>query len=324
MSGFSAADWARLRALRDRFLAGAEGDYWTPRDLALYDATYAQRIAWKWRAVLATLDGLGWRPASRRLLDWGCGSGIAGRTVAEWADGGEVEVFDQSGAAVTFALERLRAAGRSARRGAGDRVEPGTLLVLSHVVTELDDASLERLAALAATADEVLWVEPGARDASRRLSAVRDILERGGHRFLAPCPHDALCPMLTAENERHWCHFFAAPPAEVFHSAFWREFSTEVEVDLRSLPYSFLAASRVATPPRWPDGERLIGRVREYKAHLLALGCNRDGGLHERMLQKRDSPELFRALTKKNLSGLFSWEVDPERPGRVRGGRHLA
>ncbi len=317
-------DWKRLRALRDRFLTDAREAYWTPRDLALYDATFAQRIGWKWDAALATLDRAGWKPASRRLLDWGCGSGVAGRVVAAWSGIVEAEVFDQSGEAAGFAVERLRAAGVNARRaGAPDVLAPGTLLVLSHVAGELEPMELERLARVAATAEEVIWVEPGSHEVSRRLGSARAALAAGGHRFVGPCPHDAPCPVLAAGNERHWCHFFATPPGEVFHSAFWREFATEVEVDLRSLPYSFLATTRLAAPERAAGAERLIGRPREYKAHLLAQGCGADGALHERMLQKRDAPELFRALTKRGLDGLFAWETDPARPERVRTGRHL-
>lgn len=322
---FTSADWKRLRALRERFLTDARAEYWTPRDLELYDATFARRIEWKWNAVLAALDAIGWRPQSSRLVDWGCGTGVAARAVTAWSGIREAELFDQSSAAIAFGLDRLRAAGGHAqRRAENEPLAPGTLLVLSHVIGELEEPELTRLAAFAATADEIIWVEPGSREISRRLSAVRDALAQGGHRFVAPCPHDAPCPMLAAENERHWCHFFAPAPPEVFHSAFWREFSREVEVDLRSLPYSFLASSKVMSPRRWPDGERMIGRPREYKAHLLTLGCGSDGALHDRMLQKRDEPAIFRAITKKNLRGVFAWDVDAAQPGRVRGARHLA
>src|ERR671925_1342359 len=80
-------DWAALDRLRDTFLAGERGGatYWTSRsDLENYDFTFAQRIAWKWDAVLRELKLRGWSPPSETLLDWGCGSGIAGRRVIEW------------------------------------------------------------------------------------------------------------------------------------------------------------------------------------------------------------------------------------------------
>ncbi len=317
----TAADWRRLRALRDRFLGDASEEYWTERDLELYDATFARRIGWKWEGVLESLTRAHWKPASTRILDWGCGTGIAARAVAAWSGIGDAEVFDQSALAAAFARESLQQRGVRAQRKNGEGpVEPGTLLLLSHVAGELKDEELTRLAQMAATAEEVIWVEPGSREISRRLGAAREILRAAGHRFAAPCTHDRACPMLAPENERHWCHFFARPPTEVFQSPFWREFSTRLEIDLRSLPYSFLAASRREIPA-WPaDAERLIGRPRELKAHAELFCCGADG-LHERMLQKRDEPRLHRRVTKKGLDGVFAWNLDSGKPDRVLRGR---
>ena len=78
-------DFALLERLRARFLdAPSEGgDYWSSPDLlAAYDATFGERIGWKWDAVLAELRARGWAPpAGTAVLDWGCGSGVAGRRV---------------------------------------------------------------------------------------------------------------------------------------------------------------------------------------------------------------------------------------------------
>src|SRR5687767_12126966 len=79
---FTLPELAALRRIRERFLHGTAGDadYWrVPADVALYDSTFAERIGWKWDAVLGELRLRGWRPRSRRVLDWGCGSGIAHR-----------------------------------------------------------------------------------------------------------------------------------------------------------------------------------------------------------------------------------------------------
>lgn len=320
MSEFSSSDWQRLRVLRARFLTDASQEYWTPRDLELYDATFAQRIGWKWDSALRELDRAGWKPKSQRFLDWGCGSGIAGRAVAEWSGIREASVFDQSPAAMAFASTRLRAMGLAASPNRKREIPEGTLLLISHVAGELSETELSALAAYAAGAAEILWVEPGSREISRRLTAVHDELQKLGHHLIAPCTHDRVCPMNA--SERDWCHFFAKPPSEIFQSAFWREFSTRMEIDLRALPYSFLATSRA--PAVWPTGaERLIGRPRVLKAQCELLCCG-DEGLTTRVLQKRDSTELFRALTRDDLDGAFVWQRDPSRTGRVLGGREVA
>lgn len=51
----------------------------------------------------------------------------------------------------------------------------------------------------------VLLVEPALKGPTRALHRMRDaILARGGARVVAPCPHQAACPMLG--NDRDWCH----------------------------------------------------------------------------------------------------------------------
>jgi SAM-dependent methyltransferase len=316
VSAFSAADWQRLRALRDRFLSDASEEYWTPRDLELYDATFARRIGWKWEGMLRLLDREGWRPAATRLLDWGCGTGIASRTVAEWAGIRNVQVFDQSAAAIGFALARLRALGISAAPAGSGEIPADTLLVVSHVAGELSEAELAALAEQAARAEEILWVEPGSREISLRLSRVHDVLRRHGHRLLAPCTQDISCPM--NHQDQDWCHFFAEPPGEIYHSPFWRDFSLSLEIDLRALPFSFLAATKRAEPKRLPGAERLIGPPRVLKGHCELLCCGREG-LATRILQKRDAPGLFKELSRGKRDGVFVWDHDPAKAGRVRG-----
>lgn len=320
MKSFSSSDWQRLRALRDRFLSDASEAYWTPGDLELYDATFAQRIGWKWDGVLRTLDRAGWKPESKRFLDWGCGSGIAGRAVAEWTGIPEAGVFDQAPAAMSFAAGKLRDMGLSASPVRAHEMPPGTLLIISHVAGELTEMELTSLVAQAAGADEILWVEPGSRDISLRLTSARDALQKLGHHLIAPCTHDLFCPMNTAAHD--WCHFFAKPPSEIFQSAFWREFSTRLEIDLRALPYSFIATSRHPSAT-WPTGaERLIGHPRVLKAHCELLCCGADG-LTTRTLQKRDAPALFKAFIRDDLDGAFAWQHDPSRAGRILSGEEI-
>ncbi|MFZ4775303.1 MAG: small ribosomal subunit Rsm22 family protein [Terrimicrobiaceae bacterium] len=318
---FTSSDWKRLRALRDRFLSDATREYWTPGDLELYDATFAQRIGWKWDGVLRSLDRAGWKPTSKRLIDWGCGTGIAALAVAEWSGIKEVLVHDQSPLAMKFSIDKCRSQGlESGPLRPGDTIPEDSLLLVSHVAGELLEDELTSLANYAAGASEIIWVEPGSREISLRLSKVHGVLREGGHRLIAPCTHNEVCPMSTQEKD--WCHFFARPPSDIFQSAFWREFSLKLEIDLRALPFSFLVSAKNASP-RWPqDAERLIGRPRVLKGHC-ELHCCGAGGLVVRGLQKRDEPELFRRLCREDLDGVFQWQINPDRPQRVSKGRLL-
>src|SRR5262245_48066339 len=102
-------DWPALNRLRETFLNIRTGgdSYWTsPSDLESYDATFGQRIGWKWNAVLRGLNARRWSPPAREVVDWGCGSGIAARRVIE-AFGAErfdtLRVHDRSPLAMEFA-----------------------------------------------------------------------------------------------------------------------------------------------------------------------------------------------------------------------------
>lgn len=308
--------------MRDRFLSDPSAKYWTdPRDLELYDTVFAERIGWKWDAVLQSLEKAGWKSFSQRIFDWGCGTGVASRKVSAHTGIGTLRLHDRASEAVRFAVSRSGDSD-SRQESPPERFEPGTLLLISHVLNELPSEALNGLVTLAASADEVIWVEPGTHEVSRKLGAIRDRLIGKGQHMIAPCIADIPCPMLTPERERDWCHFFAAPPNEIFHSSFWREVNLRLEIDLRSLPYSYFAASR-NWQPHWGGGvERMIGRPREFKAHCELLCCGK-GGLNERVLQKRDEPALYKAVAKGRSGNLFEWEMDPDKPGKVRAGREM-
>lgn len=323
-------DFTLLDRLRARFLdAPAEGgDYWESTELlAAYDETFAERIGWKWDAVLVELRARRWAPpAGTVLLDWGCGSGVAGRRVL--AAYGPVHfsrlvVHDRSALARRFAAERAAAAfaGLAVEQAPdwGDLApaQPFTL-VLSHVLNELPPVESAALLALVRRAAAVLWVEPGTSAVARSLVALREEL-RPEFGIVAPCTHRAACGLLTPENQRHWCHHFARPPIEAFTDPFWSEFSLRLGIDLRSLPYSFLVLDRAgaaATPAGWT---RILGEPREYKGHFKVLGCAAEG-VTERMLQKRDDKALFKTLRRGvPAPPLFAWEV---RDDKLVAGRH--
>jgi hypothetical protein len=73
MSVWRSEEIKMLARLRDGFLSGSAGaqDYWSADDeLSLYERTFAQRIGWKWDAVLSELALRKWKPPARRLVDW--------------------------------------------------------------------------------------------------------------------------------------------------------------------------------------------------------------------------------------------------------------
>jgi hypothetical protein len=325
---WSSVDWPALERLRGVFLgrASAErpGPYWSdPAQLASYDFTLGRRIAWKWAAVLEPLFARGWQsPAHvRQLVDWGCGTGIGARSVLAYAPPGtfdELILWDHAPAATTFATDAVRARHSGLRVRVADpatsAMDGDFVLVVSHVLNELDPAGRDALLALARRAAAILWVEPGTHNDSRALIAIREAL-RGQFSCVAPCPHSDICGLLTDENARHWCHHFAKPPTEAFTESGWAEFGRRLGIDLRSLPYSYLVLDR---PPRSSTAAlvRVIGEPRASAGLMRVLRCRADG-VAEVELQKRSSPALWRALEKGRHHGLFVWT---ENAGRVVDG----
>lgn len=304
-----------LAALRARFLEGTAGeaDYWTSdEELALYDQTFAARIGWKIDAVLRAVSAIGWQPRSRRLFDWGCGTGIATRRVLNtWPQFTEAAFHDRSARAANFAR------AQSQLPHGETLANRDTLLLISHVLNELSPTGLDELLAHIRNAGEVIWVEAGTHANSRHLIEVRERLlaEPDPPHVVAPCTHQARCGLLTPENTRHWCHHFAEPPREVFCDPRWEEWSRALGIDRRALPYSYLVLTRHEAPVL--DGSsRVIGIPRPGKNHCYVLSCAAEG-VTEPMLQKRDARELYRSFTKDLEWPPFRWQMTA---GKITGG----
>jgi SAM-dependent methyltransferase len=332
---FSPADWQRLEALRARFLDADGGtdvpDYWSSaRDLELYHASFAQRIGWKWDAVLAELDRRGLLSEPMAVTDLGCGTGIAAeRWLAHrGAKTLSLSLRDRSSRAVEFASARL---GGSHPGLVRPEPPPGALrlVLISHVLSELSPAAVEDLLGTIEGADALIWVEPGSRELATRLVALR---ERLSARFtpLAPCPHRGACP-LALEAGEFWCHHFAAPPREVYTSAHWSQFSRHLGIDLRSLPYSFLAMQRQPTSPApASDLVRVLGRPREGKGHLRLDACDAAGVRTENFLVRFDKSRAKELAGEPVRERLYRMAREGERiralelPECVEGTTHIA
>lgn len=310
-------DWSALDRLRAGFLSGsaADGPYWSSEsDLAAYDLTYAERIGWKWDALLRELRLRNWAPpAGTTLVDWGCGSGVAGRRVLS-AFGPthfkELQVWDHSEHARTFASAKARETfpglsvtipnsdPSSQPSALNSQLPSGYTLVLSHVLNELSAEQRVTLLALIDRASAVIWIEPGTHADSRALAAVRDLLRVGPRRIVAPCTHREACPLFQAANERHWCHFFAPPPAGVQNDSDWVRFAQRAGIDLRSQAYSCLVLELSALGSQLPaHSARLLGRAEVFKPYARFLACDA-AGLHELELPKKVDPALIKRLDK--------------------------
>ena len=309
-------EWTALRALRAVYLEGGAGvaNYWKDDALlASYDLTFARRIAWKWQWVLRELTRRRWTPPDGDVLDWGCGTGVGAREFLKWSGGGTrpVRFHDRSPLAVDFAVRTLRRDVPGCEIRQYKKGEAAAVLLVSHVLTELDDRSFQELVAVARSAQCLICVEPGTRDASARIVALRQAL-LGELYPVAPCTHRANCGLLTPENARHWCHFSGDVPGEIFSDRAWMEFGRTMGIDLRSLPLSFMVMDRRPPPAVPVDAVRMLGKARVYKGYALLLGCQ-EPGVADHRLQKRTDPAYFRRLGKEQTATLQHWQIEEGR-----------
>jgi SAM-dependent methyltransferase len=292
-------------------------DYWRGEgDLAVYDATFAQRIGWKWDFVLGELARRGWSPPEGDVLDWGCGTGIASRRfLAHFGSkfAGAVVLHDRSSVATDFASRRVKEAFPAvAVRRQNSSPSPACTLLASHVLGELSDGQVDELLGVAAGATVSIWVEPGTHEVSRRLiTGVREPL-RGEFRVAAPCTHQAACGLLAAGIQRHWCHHFAAAPPEVFMDGGWARFARRAGIDLRGLPLSFLVLDRRGPIPLPPGAVRVIGRPRIRKDAAILFGCE-ESGVRDRRLAKRAFPTEYRACKRGRFDTLQTWRLEGDQ-----------
>ena len=182
-------------------------------------------------------------------------------------------------------------------------------MLISHVLTELSDSQKEKLVSEVKDSSFFVWIEPGTKRESHTLINIRENL-KDEFDFILPCPHQNSCPLQNSEND--WCHFFAEPPTEIFHSAYWKEFNKYFSIDLRSLPLSFLVAvkknkkDKILKDITVQSNSVLIGRVRAQKGFVTFQKCTNSGEVEDVRFQKREDKKIFKELQKSE----FMREID--------------
>lgn len=177
--------------------------------LARMPATYA--------AVAASLNALmevnpDFAPAS--LLDIGAGPGTATWAASEaFASIETFTLLDANAALRGLATELAQPHPRFAamRYDSGDarkalaEAPEADFVVASYVINELNENERAALADAMwkKTRDTLLVVEPGTPEGYTRITGLRARLIAKGAHVVAPCPHDAACPLTRPD----WCHF---------------------------------------------------------------------------------------------------------------------
>ena len=266
-------------------------------------AYLAARLPATYAAVRASLDALadarpGFTPKS--LLDVGAGPGtVLWATTDLWPDL-EAAVLLEASAAVRKVGQSLAEGTITARTEwlAGDAtidladLRPAELVTAAYVLDEITPASLPKLIGRLwqLTGDTLLIVEPGTPAGWQRILAARGQLIEAGAHVIAPCPHEAPCPLAQPD----WCHFSRRVARSRLH-----RLTKDADVPWEDEKFIYVAASRHPAPSR---PARVIAPPKSGSGKVTLKLCEPDGGAGEKLFTKRDG-DLFKVARRLDWGG---------------------
>jgi hypothetical protein len=123
-----------------------------------------------------------------------------------------------------------------------------------------------------------VWIaiEPATRVATRRLHHLRDALIARGVEILAPCLHQARCPMLARDAD--WCHEARAWRQPRYHE----QLDRLTGLDKHALSFAFLAFGKRPLPSvDEPRAARIVSSLLREKGRSRFRSCDAAGLLRE-------------------------------------------
>jgi ribosomal protein RSM22 (predicted rRNA methylase) len=288
----------RLRALHEaatglsaRYRDGAE----RAATRALSDLERLAYLAVRMPATYAAVDAatvkaaraLGARAEVRTLLDLGSGAGAALWAAADaWPALDRATLIDADagmlalGARIWARHPRahdLVIDSRRARLDRGFALPPADIVTISYLLGELEPAAAHDLVgrAFEAARHAVLLIEPGTPAGYRGIIEARTRLLDAGAHILAPCPHEAACPLTGAD----WCHFAVRLERSRVHRQL-----KDAELAWEDEKFSYLIAGRAASGS---TAGRILRRPRIEKGRIALRVCGPEG-LADVAITRRD------------------------------------
>jgi ribosomal protein RSM22 (predicted rRNA methylase) len=248
--------------------------------------------------------------APATLLDAGCGPGTASLAASQiFPDLTQVTQSDIDRGWQPLATQLSAAIGHPAlarpRWLTGDLSSIAfplhDLVVAGYSLNELPE---DRLAAAAhslwsATAETLAIIEPGTPKGFQNVRRFRAELIRLGAHVVAPCSHDADCPM----TGKDWCHMGVRAARSAMH----RELK-QARLPYEDEKFSYVIVTRRSVPER-PNG-RIVKRPVAHSGHVTLDLCDRDG-LARTIVSRRDGA-LYKAA--RNAEWGDAWPPAGKNP----------
>jgi ribosomal protein RSM22 (predicted rRNA methylase) len=228
--------------------------------------------------------------APKRMLDAGCGLGAAACAAASiWPSVAEIALLDRSALFLDLAAGLMKESGAPAAiettlvdlvGSQAVEAAPVDLVAVGYALTEIAESELpavvDRL--WAQTGGALVIVEPGTPRDHARLMGVRSRLLALGANIIAPCPHQAPCPLPAGD----WCHFSVRLARRRAH-----RLVKGADAPFEDEKFAYLAVARFA--PAAPPTARIIGPRRANKVGVSLKLCA-DKAFRETFIPKRDKP----------------------------------
>lgn len=167
------------------------------------------------------------------------------------------------------------------------------LAIAAYVLSELSlwEPLVERLYQ---SATQFLIVEPGTPYGYRTILKAREFLIQKGAFILAPCTHEAKCPLA---NSSDWCHFAARLPRTKM-----QRLVKGAKLGYEDEKYSYLLVSK--TPSLKRPESRVIKTPEKHSGHVRLTLCNING--LETKIISRKNKEIYREARKLDWGDSFS------------------
>lgn len=243
----------------------------------------------------------------RTLLDLGAGTGSCTLAAADAFPSLEsAHLVDGSRHALAAAQRllsdsRIRitpATGRVDRPDTWGGVTDVDLAVCGFLLGELDDVARDSvITEMAGKAPVVAVIEAGTPGGYRRVLTARSALLSAGRSVVAPCPHDADCPLAPTED---WCHFAVRLTRSIRHRQ-----AKGAERGYEDEKYAYVVSA--AEPPEHRSA-RILRHPQIRSGHVHLTICAGEPGVEGVTVSKR-TREDYRAARKADWGD--SWEPGP-------------
>ncbi len=244
-------------------------------------------------------------PGPSSVVDLGAGTGAASWAAVDVFGSRVVTLLEQQEVAIDLGRSLAAESGSDALASAtwrtwrlassGAAIPAAGMAVASYLLGELDPHGRADLVACAARAAPlVVLVDAGTPAGFSRILAARALLVELGMAVVAPCPHDAPCPLDGAGD---WCHFSTRLERSSLHRRL-----KGAELAYEDEKFSFVAAARGLDLDR--PAARVVRHPWIRKGMVTLSLCAAGGDVRDEVVSKRQGAQYRGA---RDVSWGASW-----------------